>query len=83
MKSILESLDFLIEESNYHHYRKNIKLGSLVSVVKKENQRNGIQHKGVVQKILTSKSTHTRGIKVKVKLRNGSVIVGRVQSLLN
>ena len=58
--------------------RSNIRPGIWVRVVQKEHQRTGELTEGVVQDILTSSSSHPRGIKV--RLEGG--IVGRVQEIL-
>jgi uncharacterized repeat protein (TIGR03833 family) len=57
--------------------RNNIKLGSRVKVVKKQDQRSGNLTDGVVSKILTNSSTHPHGIKV--MLEDGTV--GRVKEI--
>ena len=59
--------------------RQNIKLGTKVRIVQKQDQRSGKLTEGVVQKILTNSSNHPHGIKV--MLENG--IVGRVKEVLN
>ena len=61
-----------------HFYRKNIKRGMKVMIVRKKDQRKGIMTQGVVDVVLTNKPKHTRGIKV--QLRTGEV--GRVQKIL-
>lgn len=58
--------------------RDNIKIGSKVLVVQKQDQRTGKLTEGVVSKILTNSKTHPHGIKVMLK----SGIVGRVQEIL-
>lgn len=58
--------------------RSNIKIGSKVQVVQKQDQRTGKLTEGVVMRILTNSSNHPRGIKV--MLEGG--IVGRVQQRL-
>lgn len=58
--------------------RNNIKVGTKVSVVQKQDQRTGKLTEGVVMRILTKSSNHPRGIKV--MLEDG--IVGRVQHIL-
>jgi uncharacterized repeat protein (TIGR03833 family) len=63
---------------NDHFYRNKIRSGIKVKIVLKENQRTGILTTGIVKDILTSKSRHTRGIKV--RLTTGEV--GRVQEIL-
>ncbi|MFA9398027.1 MAG: YwbE family protein [Clostridiaceae bacterium] len=58
--------------------RENIKLGSKVMVVQKQDQRSGKLTAGVVQRILTKSPNHPHGIKVMLE----SGIVGRVQEVL-
>ncbi len=58
--------------------RADIFVGSTVDIVLKKDQKVGILTRGVVQKVLTKKPIHTRGIKV--MLVGGSV--GRVQKIL-
>ena len=59
--------------------RSDIELGQKVSIILKKDQRSGNRTEGIVQKILTSASKHTRGIKV--LLVSGEV--GRVQEILD
>jgi uncharacterized repeat protein (TIGR03833 family) len=58
--------------------RADIRVGSRVKVVQKQNQRTGTLTEGVVRDILTKSATHPHGIKV--RLENG--IVGRVKEIL-
>lgn len=58
--------------------RANIKPGTKVMVVQKQDQRSGKLTEGVVQRLLTNSQIHPRGIKVKLE----SGIVGRVQEIL-
>ncbi len=58
--------------------RFNIKIGSEVEVVKKQDQRSGTLTIGVVKKILTKSAEHPHGIKV--QLESGEV--GRVKQVL-
>ena len=58
--------------------RENIKIGSKVLVVQKQDQRTGKLTEGVVSRILTNSKTHPHGIKVMLE----SGIVGRVQEIL-
>ncbi|MEG2549649.1 MAG: YwbE family protein, partial [Erysipelotrichaceae bacterium] len=44
--------------------RNNIKIGSNVRVVQKQDQRSGKLTQGIVSKILTNSPTHPHGIKV-------------------
>ena len=57
--------------------RSNIKVGSVVKVVEKHNQRSGELTDGVVARILTNSSNHPHGIKV--MLEDGTV--GRVKEV--
>jgi len=57
--------------------RNNIKIGTKVKVVQKQDQRSGKLTEGVVAKILTNSATHPHGIKVMLE----SGIVGRVQEV--
>lgn len=58
--------------------RNNIKQGTHVMVVQKQDQRTGKLTEGIVKDILTNSPMHPHGIKV--RLENG--IVGRVQKIL-
>ena len=60
-----------------HPPKSEIKKGSVVAIVQKENQRTGKLTEGIVQDILTNSSTHPHGIKV--RLTTGQV--GRVKML--
>ena len=57
--------------------RNNIKPGTEVAIVLKEDQRSGKLTKGIVQNILTSSPFHPHGIKV--RLTNGKI--GRVKEI--
>lgn len=58
--------------------RNNIKTGSKVMVVQKQDQSSGKLTEGTVSKILTKSPNHPHGIKV--MLETG--VVGRVKSVL-
>lgn len=58
--------------------RNDIKIGSVVHIVLKEDQRSGKLTQGIVKNILTNSPTHPHGIKV--RLASGAV--GRVQEIL-
>jgi len=58
--------------------RADIRVGSRVKVVQKQDQRTGTLTEGVVLDILTKSATHPHGIKV--RLAGG--IVGRVKEIL-
>ena len=57
--------------------RADIKAGTLVQVVQKQDQRSGKLTEGIVKDILTRSATHPHGIKV--RLTNS--IVGRVKKI--
>lgn len=59
-------------------YRKDIKPGSKVAIVLKQDQRSGKRTHGMVRDILTNSAHHPHGIKV--RLESGEV--GRVQEIL-
>jgi uncharacterized repeat protein (TIGR03833 family) len=57
--------------------RKDIKLGSKVSIVLKADQWSGKLTEGIVKDLLTNSAMHPHGIKV--RLENGQV--GRVKEI--
>lgn len=59
--------------------RSNIKAGTRVQVVQKQDQRTGKLTEGVVKNILTKSSSHPHGIKVRLT----SGVVGRVKNVLS
>jgi uncharacterized repeat protein (TIGR03833 family) len=59
--------------------RSNIKLGTRVQVVQKQDQSSGRLTEGIVSAILTNSPTHPHGIKVRLT----SGIVGRVKSVVS
>lgn len=58
--------------------RSDIKIGTKVFVVQKQDQRSGNLTEGVVQRILTNSPNHHHGIKVMLD----SGIVGRVKEII-
>ncbi|CAA6806060.1 MAG: alternate gene name: ipa-20r [uncultured Sulfurovum sp.] len=58
--------------------RANIKSGSEVNIVLKEDQDTGYLTWGIVRDILTNSKTHPHGIKVRLTTRE----VGRVKEIL-
>ncbi len=58
--------------------RKDIKPGTIVKIIEKQNQKTGELTEGLVKKILTSSATHPYGIKVILE----SGIVGRVKEIV-
>jgi uncharacterized repeat protein (TIGR03833 family) len=59
--------------------RENIKPGSHVKIVLKEDQRSGNLTEGFVKNILTNSSKHPHGIKV--RLETGEI--GRVKEIIS
>ena len=59
--------------------RANIKIGSEVNIVLKEDQDTGYLTWGIVRDILTKSKMHPHGIKVRLTTRE----VGRVKEVLN
>ena len=57
--------------------RKNILIGSSVSVVQKHHQKTGELTQGIVKNILTNSPNHPHGIKVRLE----SGVVGRVKEV--
>ncbi len=58
--------------------RDKIKIGTMVQIVQKQDQRTGKLTDGLVKRILTSSNFHPHGIKV--ELDNGEI--GRVQNIV-
>jgi len=58
--------------------RDKIKIGTMVQIVQKQDQRTGKLTDGLVKRILTSSNFHPYGIKV--ELDNGEI--GRVQNIV-
>ena len=59
--------------------QNNIKIGSQVEIVQKQDRRTGKLTGGIVQRILTKSATHPHGIKV--RLESGEV--GRVKTVIS
>lgn len=59
--------------------RDKIKIGAIVQIVQKQDQRSGNLTEGTVKRILTSSNVHPHGIKV--ELDNGKI--GRVQNIIH
>jgi len=58
--------------------RTNIKQGTIVNIVQKQDQRSGKLTEGVVKDILTKSSSHPHGIKVRLE----SGLIGRVKEII-
>jgi uncharacterized repeat protein (TIGR03833 family) len=59
--------------------RETIKIGSIVRVIKKSDQKTGEISEGIVKEVLTKSKFHPHGIKV--ILEDG--IIGRVKEVVN
>jgi uncharacterized repeat protein (TIGR03833 family) len=59
--------------------RETIKIGSIVRVIKKSDQKTGEISEGIVKEVLTKSKFHAHGIKV--ILEDG--IIGRVKEVVN
>lgn len=59
--------------------RSDIKIGQLVEIVLKKDQRSGILTEGIVKRLLTKSANHNHGIKVELESRE----VGRVKNILD
>jgi uncharacterized repeat protein (TIGR03833 family) len=59
--------------------RETIKIGSIVRVIKKSDQKTGKISEGIVKEVLTKSKFHPHGIKV--ILEDG--IIGRVKEVVN
>ena len=58
--------------------RKELKPGTRVKIVQKQDQQTGKLTEGIVETILTKSNSHPHGIKVKLT----SGLVGRVKEIL-
>ncbi|AMV70496.1 YwbE family protein [Desulfuromonas carbonis] len=58
-------------------YRNELRPGMRVAIVRKQDQRSGTLTVGTIDRLLTSKPYHSRGIKV--RLEDGKV--GRVRQI--
>jgi len=58
--------------------RDNIRVGQVVEIVLKKDQRSGVLTEGIVKGILTSAPKHTHGIKVILETNQ----VGRVKHIV-
>ena len=58
--------------------RGSVRIGLIVDIIQKEDQRSGKKTRGIVQEILTNSLSHPHGIKV--RLKGGQV--GRVVEII-
>ncbi len=47
--------------------RDSVRVGLVVDIIRKEDQRSGRKTRGIVQEILTNSPSHPHGIKVRLK----------------
>ncbi len=47
--------------------RDSVRVGLVVDIIRKEDQRSGKKTRGIVQDILTNSPSHPHGIKVRLK----------------
>lgn len=66
------------KNSNNPPSKSMIKIGMLVLIVKKQDQRSGALTEGMVKRILTKSAHHPHGIKVMIDTGE----VGRVQEII-
>jgi len=59
--------------------RGSVRIGFVVDIIRKEDQRSGKTTRGIVQEILTNSLSHPHGIKV--RLKGGHV--GRVAEIIS
>lgn len=59
--------------------RSDVKVGQLVEIVLKKDQRTGNLTEGIVKRLLTKSANHNHGIKV--ELDSGDI--GRVKNILS
>jgi uncharacterized repeat protein (TIGR03833 family) len=83
--TILNNIDNLLNLINEtyedrHQYKDNMKIGIMVDVVEKQNQKKSppILTRGSVKRVLSPGFRHTQGIKVML----GDGTIGRVQSII-
>jgi len=71
--------DYRVNISLSGNNRETIKIGSIVRVIKKSDQKTGKISEGIVKEVLTKSKFHPHGIKV--ILEDG--IIGRVKEVVN
>ncbi len=77
INKLLKSKKTEITESD-NQYRNKLKINQKVKIVKKKDQRTNNYTVGEIERFLTNKKYHSRGIKVKLK----SGEIGRVQEIM-
>ena len=67
-----------MESPGNGQHRDSVRIGLVVDIIRKEDQRSGKKTRGIVQEILTNSPSHPHGIKV--RLKGGQV--GRVVEII-
>jgi uncharacterized repeat protein (TIGR03833 family) len=67
-----------MEPHRNEQQRGSVRIGLLVDIIRKEDQRSGKKTRGIVEEILTNSLSHPHGIKV--RLKGGHV--GRVAEII-
>jgi uncharacterized repeat protein (TIGR03833 family) len=68
----------IMESPTNGTHRDSVRIGLVVDIIRKEDQRSGKKTRGIVQEILTNSLFHPHGIKV--RLKGGHV--GRVAEII-
>lgn len=68
-----------MESPKNGQHRGSVRIGFVVDIIRKEDQRSGKKTRGIVQEILTNSLSHPHGIKV--RLKGGHV--GRVAEIIS
>jgi len=69
----------IMEPHRNGQQRGSVRIGLIVDIIRKEDQRTGKKTRGIVQEILTNSLSHPHGIKV--RLKGGHV--GRVAEIVS
>ena len=56
-----------MESPKNGQHRGSVRIGFVVDIIRKEDQRSGKKTRGIVQEILTNSLSHPHGIKVRLK----------------
>ena len=68
-----------MEPRRNEQQRGSVRIGFVVDIIRKEDQRSGKKTRGIVQEILTNSLSHPHGIKVRLKEGH----VGRVAEIIS
>jgi len=69
----------IMEPHSDGQQRSSVRIGLIVDIIRKEDQRSGKKTRGIIQEILTNSLSHPHGIKV--RLKGGQV--GRVAEIIS